>query len=201
MDTDVLRDHRAGNKATDAPPSTASNSAPVAKRAKIGPGQHYLHVYVHLSKAPTASTRTTQSMQPPEISPSSGPNQTDPQISPPPAATTTSTPSAPGATPASTTTFQSTAPAPSPPGLAATQSLPRLVDSDRANIHTTSNIAYTSPSNPSYQLTASELNALRAGRPNARGDTVFFKPGFIDENPWKALYDVSRRERAARNES
>jgi hypothetical protein len=29
---------------------------------------------------------------------------------------------------------------------------------------------------------------------------VFFKPGFIDENPWKALYDVSRREREVRNE-
>jgi hypothetical protein len=71
---------------------------------------------------------------------------------------------------------------------------------DRANIHATPHTSYISPSNTSYQLTASELNALRAGRPNARGDTVFFKPGFVDENPWKRLHEMAREERGVRDE-
>jgi hypothetical protein len=202
MGADVLGDHRAGKKASDAPPSTASNSVPLAKKAKIGPGQCYLLVYADLANKPTASTRITQSTQEPGFSPSSAVSQTNPHISPIPSGIATSIQSAPGATLASTTTFQSNrpAPSPSPPGLTTTQTLPRLAESDRANLHAATNTAYTSPSNPSYKLTASELNALRMGRPNARGDTVFFKPGFIDENPWKVLHHASREERGVRNE-
>jgi hypothetical protein len=199
MGADFLGDHRAGKKASDAPPSTASNSVPVAKRAKIGPGQCYLFVYADLANKATASTRITQSTQEPGFSPSSAVSQTNPHISPIPSGIATSIQSAPGATLASTT-FQSTRPAPSLPGLTTTQTLPRLAESDRANLHAATNTAYTSPSNPSYKLTASELNALRVGWPNARGDTVFFKPGFIDENPWKVLHHASREERGVRNE-
>lgn len=200
MGADVLGDHRTGKKASDAPPSTAGNSVPVAKKAKIGPGQCYLFVYADLANKPTASTRITQSTQQPGFSPSSAVSQTNPHISPIPSGIATSIQSASGATLASTTTFQSTRPAASPPGLTTTQILPRLTEPDRANLHTATNAAYTSPSNPSYKLTASELNALRMGRPNARGDTVFFKPGFIDENPWKVLHHASREELGVRNE-
>ena len=65
----------------------------------------------------------------------------------------------------------------------------------------TSSIAYTSPANPSYRLTPAELTQLRSGRPNARGDTVYFKPSFIDGNPWKALQDIAREERRVKNET
>jgi hypothetical protein len=60
---------------------------------------------------------------------------------------------------------------------------------------------YTSPTNPSYGLTPTELTELRSGRPNARGDTVYFKPDFINENPWKALQDIAREEQGVRNEN
>ena len=70
------------------------------------------------------------------------------------------------------------------------------------NQPSSSDIAYTSPTSPDYKLTSAELNALRNGRLNARGDMVFFKPGFIDENPWKALQEqeVARVDRVVRNE-
>jgi hypothetical protein len=38
MDADAIREH-AGKKASDAPPSTGSNAAPVSKKAKTGAGQ------------------------------------------------------------------------------------------------------------------------------------------------------------------
>jgi hypothetical protein len=44
MDANSIRG-RAGKKASDAPPPTGSNAAPVAKRAKTGAGQYYLLVY------------------------------------------------------------------------------------------------------------------------------------------------------------
>lgn len=87
------------------------------------------------------------------------------------------------------------------------QPLPRR--SDRTNTtsafarptqSSTSGIAYVSQANPAYRLTHSGLNLLRNGKPNDRGDTVFFQPDFIDENPWKTLQDVASEERDVRNE-
>src|SRR5947207_14230421 len=108
MDADCLGDHHVGKKASDAPRSASKNSAPVAKRVKIGPGQGCFCVYANLSNPRAASARMTQSTHNPEISPFSSTGQTDPPISPPPAATETSTYSVPGPTLASTATFPST---------------------------------------------------------------------------------------------
>lgn len=51
-------------------------------------------------------------------------------------------------------------------------------------------IAYKSPTNPNYTLTSAALTALSSGRRNATGDTVHFKPGFVDPDPWKGLKEM-----------
>ena len=171
------------------------------------------------SIAPTTISKTAQQSGSCSSPASTLVNQTQPKTSTAKTLPTTSSAttlparSAPGATSSSTTTFQSVT---APPGLTTMQPLP-LASSGRTNtnINTNTNTnpanssthpnqqptAYTSPSNPGYNLTPSDLQALRSGRPDARGDTVYFKPGFIDDNPWKALQETARAERGLRNES
>ncbi|KIV94955.1 hypothetical protein PV10_02669 [Exophiala mesophila] len=50
----------------------------------------------------------------------------------------------------------------------------------------TEQIAFTSPDGKTT-YTRSELNEWARGKPNNNGDLVFFKPGFITEDPWSRL--------------
>jgi hypothetical protein len=142
-------------------------------------------------------------MQQSRISPSSAPptNQSEPASTTLPTVTTSSTSLAQGSTTIGTMSSQSTNT--SPPRPTTMQPLPH--SSDGAGFarptqqQSTSSFAYTSPTNPNYSLAPTDLTQLRSGRPNVRGDTVYFKPSFIDENPWKALQDIARGERGARN--
>ena len=47
------------------------------------------------------------------------------------------------------------------------------------------NFVYTSPTGVGF--TKAELNAWARGKKNENGDLVFFKPGFISDDPWKRL--------------
>lgn len=47
-------------------------------------------------------------------------------------------------------------------------------------------IAFTSPDGQTT-YTRSELDELARGKPNSNGDLVFFKPGFVSEDPWFRL--------------
>jgi hypothetical protein len=46
--------------------------------------------------------------------------------------------------------------------------------------------AYTNPST-GISFTSQELNEMKQGKRNEKGDLVFFQPSFVDEDPWKEL--------------
>ncbi|KAI1617262.1 hypothetical protein EDD36DRAFT_462117 [Exophiala viscosa] len=48
--------------------------------------------------------------------------------------------------------------------------------------------AFTSPISNTY-YTRTDLEEWARGKVNANGDTVFFKPGFVSDDPWARLRD------------
>ncbi|KIV79847.1 hypothetical protein PV11_07392 [Exophiala sideris] len=53
--------------------------------------------------------------------------------------------------------------------------------------------AFTSPISNTY-FTRTDLEELARGKVNANGDTVFFKPGFVSDDPWARLRDRNGKD-------
>lgn len=90
------------------------------------------------------------------------------------------------------------------------QSHPQLLDRNQHSASTTASHQFATPHNApgstaSHQTyafispetgisyTRSELDEWSRGKVNERGDTVFFKPGFVCEDPWFRLRDQTKK--------
>ena len=56
--------------------------------------------------------------------------------------------------------------------------------------------AFASPISNTY-YTRAELEEWAKGKVNENGDTVYFKPGFVCEDPWARLRDKDGKGKAA----